>query len=407
MSGLDRIREAARKDKSLRFTSLMHHITIELLRDSYLALNRRAVPGVADVTWRQYGEQLEDRLPDLHERVQSGRYRAMPSKRVWKPKPDGRQRPIGIAVLEDKIAQQAVVVVLNQIYEEAFLGFSYGFRPNRHPHRALDAVWVGITQRKVNWVLDADIRGFFDNIDHEWLMRFLEHRIADPGVLRLIGKWLRAGVSEEGQWSRTEVGTPQGSVISPLLANIYLHYVLDLWVDSWRKRVRGDVIIVRYADDWIMGFQYQKEAELFLGQLRERLAKFGWRCTKRKPASSNLESLQWQTGRNEVKGSRKRLTFWVSRTYARLPIRQKGFTIRRKTIAKRLRAKVKEVRAGIVKRMHDPVPEQGQWLRSVLNGHLNYYAVPGNIRSALMPSGPRSRGAGFGRLDAGARRLAA
>ena len=249
MSGLDRIREAARKDKELRFTSLVHHITLELLRESFLALKRDAAPGVDDVTWRQYGEQLEERLPTLHEQVQSDRYRAMPSKRVWIPKPDGRQRPIGIAVLEDKIVQQAVVMVLNQIYEEAFLGFSYGFRPNRHQHRALDAVWVGITQRKINWVLDADIRGFFDTIDHEWLVRFLEHRIADPRILRLIRKWLRAGVSEEGQWSMTKVGTPQGSVISPLLANIYLHYVLDLWVDSWRKKARGDVIIVRYADD--------------------------------------------------------------------------------------------------------------------------------------------------------------
>jgi len=249
LSGLDRIREAARKDKGLRFTSLMHHITVDLLRESYLALKRDAAPGVDDVTWRQYGEQLEERLSALHERVQSGRYRAMPSKRIWIPKPDGRQRPIGIAVLEDKVVQQAVVVVLNQIYEEAFLGFSYGFRPNRNPHRALDAVWVGIIQRKIRWVLDADIRGFFDNIDHEWLMKFLEHRIADPRILRLIGKWLQAGVSEEGQWSRTKVGTPQGAVISPLLANICLHYVLDLWVNKWRKKVRGDVIIVRYADD--------------------------------------------------------------------------------------------------------------------------------------------------------------
>jgi RNA-directed DNA polymerase len=366
---------------SLRFTSLMHHITIELLRDSFLELNRSAVPGIDDVTWRQYGEQLEERLPDLHERVRSGSYRATPSKRIWIPKPDGRQRPIGIAVVEDKVVQQAVVMVLNQIYEEAFLGFSYGFRPNRHQHRALDAVWVGITQRKINWVLDADIRGFFDSIDHEWLMRFLEHRISDPGILGLIRKWLRAGVSEEGQWSRTKVGTPQGSVISPLLANIYLHYVLDLWVNSWRKGVRGDVIIVRYADDWIMGFQHQKDAELFLEQLRERLAKFGLEIHHEK--TRLIEFGRFAMANRTKRGEGKPETFdFLGFTHICATTRKtKRFTVLRKTIAKRLRAKVKEVREGIVRRMHDPVPEQGQWLRSVLNGHLNYFAVPGNKKS--------------------------
>jgi RNA-directed DNA polymerase len=381
LSGLDRIREVARKDKSLRFTSLMHHITIELLRDSFRALKRDAAPGVDDVTWRQYGEQLEEHLPDLHERVQSGRYRARPSKRIWIPKPDGRKRPIGIAVLEDKIVQQAAVGILNQIYEEAFLGFSYGFRPNRHPHQALDAVWVGITQRKVNWVLDADIRGFFDAIDHEWLMKFLEHRIADPGFLLLIGKWLRAGVSEAGQWSRNKVGTPQGAVISPLLANIYLHYVLDLWVDSWRKRGRGDVIIVRYADDWVMGFQYQKEAQLFLQQLRDRLAKFGLEMHQEK--TRLIEFGRFARANRTKRGEGKPETFdFLGFTHiCAITSRTKIFTIRRKTIAKRLRAKVKAVKEEIVKQRHAPVPEQGTWLRSVLNGHFNYYAVPGNKKA--------------------------
>jgi RNA-directed DNA polymerase len=251
LNRLDRIREAARRDKNLRFTSLMHHITVDLLRDSFNALKRDVAPGVDNVTWRQYGEELETHLPDLHERVQSGRYRAKPSKRTWIPKSDGRQRPIGIAALEDKVVQQAVVRVLNQIFEEDFLGFSYGFRPGRNQHNALDALWVGITQRKVNWVLDADIRSFYDTIDHGWLVKFVEHRIADPRIVRLIRKWLRAGVSEDGEWSKTEVGTPQGSVISPVLSNIYLHYVLDLWVSNWRKSARGDVIIVRYADDCV------------------------------------------------------------------------------------------------------------------------------------------------------------
>jgi RNA-directed DNA polymerase len=381
LNGLDRIREAARKDKGLRFTSLMHHITVDLLRESYLALKRDAAPGVDDVTWRQYGEQLEERLSALHERVQSGRYRAMPSKRVWIPKPDGRQRPIGIAVLEDKVVQQAVVVVLNQIYEEAFLGFSYGFRPNRNPHRALDAAWVGIIQRKIRWLLDADIRGFFDNIDHEWLMKFLEHRIADPRILRLIGKWLRAGVSEDGQWSRTKVGTPQGAVISPLLANIYLHYVLDLWVDNWRKKVRGDVIIVRYADDWIMGFQDRDDAQLFLQQLEERLAKFGLGMHPEK--TRLIEFGRFAISNRKKRGEGKPETFdFLGFTHiCATAVKTKRFVIRRKTIAKRLRAKLKVVREEIVRRMHVPVPEQGKWLRSVINGHFNYYGVPGNGRS--------------------------
>jgi group II intron reverse transcriptase/maturase len=293
LSGLDRIRKAAR-DKTIRFTSLMHHITVDQLRDSFYALKRDAASGVDNVTWWQYGEDLETHLPGLHERVQSGRYRAKPSKRTWLPKPDDRQRPIGIAALEDKIVQQAVVQILNQIYEVDFLGFSYGFRPGRNPHQALDAIYVGIMQRKVNWVMDADIRSYFDAIEHGWLVEFLKHRIADPRLLRLIQKWLKAGVSEEGQWSKTEVGTPQGSVISPILANIYLHYVLDQWANKWRKSARGDVIIVRYADDWVMGFQYRNEADRFLQAVQSRMV------------------------------SQKRLTFWGSRISAVPPKRASG-----------------------------------------------------------------------------------
>jgi len=381
LSGLDRIRKAARKDKSLRFTSLIHHITVDLLRDSYKSLKRDAAPGIDDVTWKQYGEKLEERLPHLHERVQSGRYRAMPSKRIWIPKPDGRQRPIGIAVLEDKIVQQAAVQVLNQIYEERFLGFSYGFRPKRHQHNALDAIWGGITQRKVSWVLDADIRGFFDAIDHEWLMKFVEHRIADPRMLALIRKWLRAGVSEEGQWSKTKIGTPQGAVISPLLANIYLHYVLDLWVNSWRKGAHGDVIIVRYADDWITGFQYRKEASHFQQELRERLAKFGLELHHEK--TRLLEFGRFAAANRAKRGEDKPETFdFLGFTHICAKTRKNNrFTVRRKTIAKRLRAKVKEVRREIMRRRHKPVPDQGKWLRSVIHGHLNYYAVPGNKQS--------------------------
>ena len=273
---LDRVREAARRDRRARFTALLHHVTVERLQESFFALKHEAAPGVDGVTWEQYEADLEDRLRDLHRRIHAGTYRAQPSRRGFIPKADGRQRPLGIAALEDKIVQQAVVPVLNQIYEVDFLGFSYGFRPGRSQHDALDALWVGLMRKKVNWVLDADIRGFFDNIDHGWLLKFLEHRIADRRILRLIQQWLRAGVSEDGQWSKTEVGTPQGAVASPLLANVFLHYVFDLWVQQWRtKSATGDVIVVRYADDFVMGFQHRREAERFLRELGERFEKFG------------------------------------------------------------------------------------------------------------------------------------
>ena len=382
MNGLDRIREAAARDRNLRFTNLMHHLTAELLREAYEALKRNAAAGVDDVTWQEYGEGLESRIMDLHDRVQSGRYRAKPSKRVWLPKPDGRHRPIGIAALEDKIVQQGVVWVLNQIYEKDFYGFSYGFRPERSPHNALDAIWVGITQRKVNWVLEADIKSFYDTINHTWLMEFLECRIADPRMLRLIRKWLRAGVSEDGEWSRTEVGTPQGSVISPLLSNIYLHYVLDQWVAEWRKnKAIGELIIVRYADDFVMGFQYRREAERFLGEMKERFDQYGLEIHREK--TRLIEFGRFAEANRAERGEGKPETFdflgfthICSRT-------QKGnrFTIRRKTIAKRLRTKLKEVREAIIRRRHEPVPALGKWLRSVIQGHLNYFAVPGNRKA--------------------------
>jgi RNA-directed DNA polymerase len=382
LNGLDRIREAAARDRNLRFTNLMHHLTAERLREAYYALKRNAAAGVDDVTWQEYGEGLESRVTDLHDRVQSGRYRAKPSKRVWLPKPDGRQRPIGIAALEDKIVQQGAVWVLNQIYEKDFHGFSYGFRPERSPHNALDAIWVGITQRKVNWVLDVDIKSFYDTINHTWLMELLERRIADPRMLRLIRKWLRAGVSEDGEWSRTEVGTPQGSVISPLLSNIYLHYVLDQWVTEWRKnKAIGEVIIVRYADDFVMGFQYRREAERFLGEMKERFDQYGLEIHREK--TRLIEFGRFAEANRAERGEGKPETFdflgfthICSRT-------QKGnrFTIRRKTIAKRLRTKLKEVREAIIRRRHEPVPALGKWLRSVIQGHLNYFAVPGNRKA--------------------------
>src|SRR5437763_820023 len=274
--GLDGVRKAAKERRQERFTALLHHLNVDLLRDSFYALQRKASPGVDGVTWQEYETGLEDRLVDLHSRVHRGAYRAKPSRRVFIPKADGRQRPLGIAALEDKIVQQAVVTILNQIYEVDFKGFSYGFRPGRSPHQALDALTVGIQRKRVNWVLDPDILGFFDNLSHEWAIKFIEHRVADRRIIRLIRKWLKAGVSEDGQWSETKLGTPQGAVVSPLIANVYLHYAFDQWVEIWRKKVaQGDVIIVRYADDFVIGFEKQADAERCLGELRDRLAKFG------------------------------------------------------------------------------------------------------------------------------------
>jgi len=380
--GLERVREAARRDSSLRFTCLLHHVTVELLKEAYKALNPKATPGVDGMTWSEYGEGLEERLEDLHDRVHRGGYRARPSMRTYIHKEDGRLRPLGIAALEDKIVQLAVVWVLQAIYEEDFLGFSYGFRPGRSQHNALDAVWVAIMQRKVSWVLDADIRGFFDSIDHGWMVKFLEHRIGDKRILRLIQKWLKAGVSEDGEWSSTVVGTSQGANVSPLLANIYLHYVLDLWVEAWRKRhARGEVYIVRYADDFVMGFQYRADAEAFYQALGERMQKFGLELNEGK--TRLIEFGRFAAENRAKRGEGKPETFdFLGFTHICARQRKDGrFTVRRKTIAKRLRRKAKEVTKELKKIRHSPVPEQGKWLRSVVTGYYNYHAVPGNIQA--------------------------
>ena len=376
--GLWGVREAARRDQKMRFTALLHHITPELLRASYFDLKRQAAPGVDEVTWRHYGSHLGERLANLHERIHRGSYRAKPSKRAWIPKPDGRQRPLGIAALEDKIVQQAVKTVLEQVYEGDFLGFSYGFRPRRGCHQALDALWVGLTERKVNWVLDADIRGFFDAIDHGWLMKFLEHRIADRRILRLVRKWLRAGVSEEGEWSPTTVGTPQGAVISPLLANVFLHYVLDIWACQWRKRhARGEVIIVRYADDFVMGFQHPDDAQRFLQALRERFAKFGLELHPEK--TRLIEFGRFAAERRKRRGEGPPETFnFLGFTHICGKTRKGAFTIHRRSIAKRFRATLQAIKQQLRKRMHEAVTVVGKWLRSVVQGWFNYHAVPGN-----------------------------
>ena len=382
LSDLHGVRKAARKDKRTRFTALLHHVAVDLLRDSFYALKREAAPGVDGMTWKEYETNLGERLTDLHSRIHRGTYRAQPSKRAYIPKADGRQRPLGIAALEDKVVQQAVVTVLKQIYEEDFLGFSYGFRTGRSPHHALDALWVGIMRKKVNWIVDADIRGFFDNLSHEWLMKFIEHRIADPRILRLIRKWMKAGVSEEGKWSKTEVGTPQGAVASPLLANVYLHYVFDLWVKHWRKHhATGDVIVVRYADDIVVGFERRADAERFLQQWKDRLQKFGLELH---PDKTRLIEFGRHAAENrKQRGEGKPEVFdFLGFTHICGMTRKGGrFIVTRKTIRKRLSAKLGEVKEELRRRWHQPVAEVGRWLRSVVQGYFNYHAVPGNMDS--------------------------
>lgn len=383
--GLQGVREAAQRDKGLRFTTLLHHVNEKRLLDSFYLLKRQAAPGVDRVTWGEYEEGVEARITDLHDRIHRGAYRAQPSRRVYIPKPDGRQRPLGIAAVEDKIVQQAVVEVLNQIYEEDFLGFSYGFRPGRSAHDALDSLSAGITMKKVNWILDADIKGFFDNISHEKLMELMELRIADPRILRLIRKWLTAGVSEDGQWSATKVGTPQGAVISPLLANIYLHYVLDQWVTEWRKvHAKGDVVIARYADDFVLGFQYRGEAESFLKQLRERMAEYGLELHSEK--TRLIEFGRFAEGNRKRDGAGKPETFnFLGFTHICGTIHKSGkFTVMRKTVGKRVTAKLHDIAAKLRKRMNDPIKQTGNWLNRVVRGYYNYHAVPGNLKRLFM-----------------------
>jgi RNA-directed DNA polymerase len=377
-SELDRVREVARGDKDARFTALLHHVDIVRLRAAYRAISPKAAPGVDGVTWEAYGQDLEANLQDLHARVHSGGYRAKPSRRAYIPKADGRSRPLGIAALEDKIVQRAVVEVLNAIYEVDFRGFSYGFRPGRKPHDALDALAVGIERKNVNWVLDADVRDFFGQLDRAWLKKFLEHRIADTRVLRLIDKWLAAGVIEDGVWTRSEVGSPQGASVSPLLANVYLHYVFDLWVDWWRRRfAHGDVIVVRWADDFTVGFEYRQDAERFLGELHERFAKFGLELHPDK--TRLIEFGRFAAGNRRRRGQSKPETFdFLGFTHICGKTRTGCFGLRRFTISKRLRAKLGEVKTELMRRRHLSVPEQGIWLASVVRGHVVYYAVPGN-----------------------------
>jgi RNA-directed DNA polymerase len=380
--GLSEIRKAAERDREIRFTSLMHHITVDLLWDACKALKRNAAPGIDDMTWKEYEEVMEEKIPDLHRRLHSGTYRAKPSKRIYLPKPDGRKRPIGIASLEDKVVQQATVWILNGIYEVDFANFSYGFRPGRSQHNALDAVWSGISYRKVCWVIDADIKGFFDNIRHDVLMEFLEKRIADKRILRLIRKWLRAGVSDDGEWSKTELGTPQGAVISPLLGNIYLHYGLDQWVKEWRRtQTKGDMIFVRYADDSVAGLQYRHEATTFLEAFKLRMKEIGLELHGEK--TRLIEFGRFAARDRKMRGDRKPETFdFLGFTHiCSLTRKNRKFCITRKTISKKMKSKISEIRKDLMASRHDSIHSVGKRLRSIILGYYNYHSVPGNGKS--------------------------
>jgi group II intron reverse transcriptase/maturase len=379
--GLSGVRQAARERKQERFTALLHHLTTDLLRDSFYALKRQAAPGVDGVTWKEYETGLEARIVDLHNRVHRGAYQARPSRRVYIPKADGRQRPLGVAALEDKIVQQAVVTILNEIYEVDFKGFSYGFRPGRNPHQALDALAVGIQTKRVNWVLDTDIRGFFDNLSHEWAIKFVEHRVADHRILRLIQKWLKAGVSEDGQWSESKVGTPQGAVVSPLLANVYLHYVFDLWIEAWRKKVAvGEVVVVRYADDLVVGFESRTEAERFLGEFRERLAKFGLELHAEKTRLIEFGKHAERVRKQRGEGKPETFTFLGFTHYCGKRRSDGSFIVWRKTASKRMVAKLCGLKAALTRRMHAPTAQVGEWLKQAVQGYYQYHAVPGNLK---------------------------
>lgn len=376
---LNRIRKAARGDKELRFTALWHHVyKVERLREAYFGLKRKASAGVDGETWESYGKELERNLQDLSCRLKRGAYRAKAVRRSYLPKADGGRRPLGVPSLEDKIVQRATVEVLNAIYEEDFLGFSYGFRPGRSAHDALDALSVAIHGRKVSWVLDTDIKGFFDAVDHEWLVRFIEHRIGDQRVIRHIKKWLKAGVLEDGKRMQADEGTPQGGSISPLLANIYLHYVFDLWVQRWRKtQARGKVIVVRYADDIIVGFQYRSDAEQFLAELRIRFQKFGLELHSEKTRLIEFGRFAEKSRRRRGDGNPETFTFLGFRHIC--DKRRNGtFIVLRQTIMERMRAKLKAIKRELWLRMHDPIPEVGKWLRSIIRGHIRYYGVPRN-----------------------------
>lgn len=378
----ERIRQAACRDKALRFTALWHHIYQEdRLRAAYLGLKHDAAPGVDNETWQPYGEDLEENLRALSQRLQRGAYRAQPVRRAYIPKADGSQRPLGVTTLEDKIVQRSTVEVLNAIYETDFLGFSYGFRPGRSPHAALDALYVGLMTKKVSWVLDVDIRGYFDTIDRDQLVQFVQHRIADQRIVRQLNKWLHAGVLEEGVQTDSGAGVPQGGSISPLLSNVYLHYVFDLWAQRWRQRqARGEVVVVRFADDIVIGFQHRDEAVRFQEELGQRFAPFN--LTLHPDKTRLIEFGRYAAENRQRRGEGKPEHFeFLGFTHVCAKSRKGHFEVLRQPIRKRMQAKLKEIQRELRHRLHAPIPHVGRWLRSVLQGYFLYFGLPGNMRN--------------------------
>jgi group II intron reverse transcriptase/maturase len=376
---LDRVRRAARQRKKEKFTALLHHINADLLREAFFALKRDAAPGVDGVRWQTYEADLDRNIADLHARVQRGAYRALPSRRTYIPKADGRQRPLAVAALEDKILQKATVAVLNCIYEEEFLEISYGFRPGRGQHNALDALCVGITTKRVNYIFDGDVRSYFDEVSQEWLIRFVEHRVGDPRIIRLIRKWLKAGVLEDGIVTISDKGTGQGSVISPLLANVYLHYVFDLWAERWRRReATGDMIIARYADDIVVGFEHETDARRFWDAMRQRLEEFSLSLHPDK--TRLIEFGRFAADRRAQRGLGKPETFkFLGFVFICGRSRKGKFQLKRKSRRDRMRAKLSEIKEELRRRMHQAIPEQGRWLAQVIRGYFAYHAVPSNF----------------------------
>jgi group II intron reverse transcriptase/maturase len=377
---LERVNEAARRDRKAQFTALLHHVNVRALLRAFQRLKRSASPGVDGETVAHYEQNVWANLEDLCRRIHTGCYRPQPVRRVFIPKADGGQRPLGVPTLEDKLVQSAVAEVLSAIYEVDFLGFSYGFRPGRNPHQALDALHTALMSQCVNWILDADFRKFFDSVDHEWLLRMIAHRIADRRILRLIRLWLEAGVLEEGRWSSTGIGTPQGSSISPLLANVFLHYVLDLWVHQWRRRhARGRVVIVRYADDFVMGFQYASDARAMAEVLRRRVGEF--HLTLHEEKTRLLEFGRLPSLARERSGQQRCATFaFLGFTHYCGRTRDGRFVVKRQTQSKRLSRKLQELRLEARQRRHTPIADQHTWLSQVLRGHYAYFGLPSNFR---------------------------
>src|SRR6202140_2710140 len=365
---LERVRQAAQQRRKERFTALFHHLNSAMLRTAFFALKRDAAAGVDGVTWQDYEADLDRRIEDLSDRVHRGAYRAQPSRRRYIPKPDGRLRPLAVAALEDKVVQRATTALLNAIYEEEFLGFSYGFRPGRGQHDALDALHVGIDSRKVNHVLDADIAGFFDAVSQDWLIRFVEHQIGDPRIIRLIRKWLKAGVLEDGVVTVSEKGTGQGAVISPRLANVYLHYVFDLWAARWRRcGATGNMIMVRYADDLVVGFEHEMDARRFWDAMRKRLEEFSLSLHPDK--TRLIEFGRHAADRRAQRGLEKPETFkFLGFVFICGRSRTGKFLLKRKTRRDRMRTKLKEIKGKLRRRMHQPIPQQGRWLAQVVRG---------------------------------------